>query len=173
MRFRPESQRERVLSHGSRRDAATLLGSEVNDQIGGADERIVPVRRNAGSGITVERRRIERSVVGDFRTDLDLRREPMLPAKGHVGVAGGDAGALAVVIVEPLCADRKVVQPVGRIVDVEQERLLVGPASQRDCVPHCAALTELNGMTFGPNGVPPPAMIAATAGLLTFGTLFS
>ena len=104
--------------------------SEVDDHIGGADNRVVTGRSNSRIGVAVERRRVQRLVVSDFRTELDLRRKPVLPASRDVYVAGGDAGTLAVMVVEPLGAEREVVQLVWRIVDVEQEGLLVGPASQ-------------------------------------------
>src|SRR5579859_4952182 len=52
---------------------------EVDDQVGSADHRVAPGGSDAGVGIAVEGRRVERPVVGDLRTHLDLRREPVLP----------------------------------------------------------------------------------------------
>jgi hypothetical protein len=74
---------------------------EVDDQVGRADHRVTPVGSDAGVGVAVEGRRIERLVVRDLRTHLDLRRQPVLPAPRNVDIARLGAGPLAFHVVVP------------------------------------------------------------------------
>ena len=61
----------------SRRD---FHAAEVNDHVRRADDGKVLVGGNAEVGVAVERVRIRRFVIQDFRPDLDQGREPVLPA---------------------------------------------------------------------------------------------
>src|ERR1700759_505869 len=79
-----------------------LLTSEVNDDVCRADEGVVAVSRDAEVGVAVERERIQRLVVGKLRPDLDLRREPMLPADAGLEIRRLGAGALTLHVVVPL-----------------------------------------------------------------------
>jgi hypothetical protein len=52
----------------------------VDDHVGGADDFIAPLLSESRNGSAVERSCVERFVVRNFWTHLDLRREQMLPA---------------------------------------------------------------------------------------------
>src|SRR5271154_3189917 len=101
------------------------LRLEMPDQIGSSDECPVLVRSDSLGGIAVEGRVVERTVVSNFGTNLDLRREPVLPAQRRVSIGVRDSGALSVRIIEVFGAQRKVVQFVRRIIDVKKEGLSV------------------------------------------------
>src|SRR6516225_5640842 len=60
--------------------------------------------------IAVERRRIKRTVEAKFGPDLDLRREPMLPADTGLNVAALGAGTLTLHVVVELEAIGDVVE---------------------------------------------------------------
>jgi len=107
------------------------LRSEVDDEITGRDDRPISGRCYSGVGVTIERIRINRAIIADLRTNLDLRREPVLPAQSRIGITSLDAGALSLHVVEKFGAKGKVVQLVRRIIDVQKKRLCVGSACQR------------------------------------------
>jgi len=70
----------------------------VNDHIGRADNREVLVGRYTEIGVAVECKCIQPLVVGNLGPNLDLRREPVLPAKpGDIAGLGADAPFLKVV----------------------------------------------------------------------------
>jgi len=81
------------------------LRSEVDDDIARGDDRIIPGRRNSRVGVAVERRGVERAIVGDFGTHLDLRRQPVLPAQRDVEIARGSPGPLSLHVVVPFGAN--------------------------------------------------------------------
>ena len=83
------------------------ISSEVNDEVGGANDGIAPVGSYSRIDVAIERRGVERTIVGDLGTDLDLRREPVLPAERDIGISSRDAGALSLRIVEIFGAQRK------------------------------------------------------------------
>jgi hypothetical protein len=95
----------------------------MNDQVGGADHRIVSVRSNTGVHIAIEGVCIERAIVGDFRTHLDLRRKPVLPAARNIHIARLNTGALALHVVIPFRPEGEVVQLVRRVIEIGQEGL--------------------------------------------------
>src|SRR5271154_6326836 len=107
------------------------LRSEVPDDVGSGDERPILVRSDSFGGIAVEGRVVERTVVSNFRTNLDLGREPVLPAQRRVSIGVRDSGPLSVWVVEVFGAQRKVVQLVRRIVDVKKKGLCIAGAGQR------------------------------------------
>jgi hypothetical protein len=70
----------------------------------------------------VEGRCIQRMVPGNFGTDLNLRREPMLPAKRPVIIGRRKAGAPAVDVVKEFSAQGNIVQRRELVVQVEKDR---------------------------------------------------
>src|SRR5579885_1227754 len=64
-----------------RQRSARAAASEVDDDVRRSDEGGILVRSDAEVRVAVEGRRIQRSVEGEFGPDLDLRREPVLPAQ--------------------------------------------------------------------------------------------
>src|ERR1700730_4523226 len=109
MRMPPAEVEEPGLRRSSSRRSSCALAprrsrSEVPDDV----RRTDPGERLGGSdepvGVAVEGRRVERAVIGDLRTDLDLRREPVLPAEPGFDIAGLGAGALAFHVIVELAA---------------------------------------------------------------------
>lgn len=82
----------------------------MNDHVGRADDREIPVGRDAEVRIAVERERIQRPVIGDFGPDLDLRRESVLPADAGFDVACLGAGTLSLEVVDEFGAIGDVVE---------------------------------------------------------------
>jgi hypothetical protein len=83
----------------------------------------------------------------------------MQPAQRHVGIVVHDAGALSLRIHEKLGAERKVVELVGRIVDVSRNECASAVQVSVVVLPQCAAFGALDGIDCGLNGIPPTAMI--------------
>jgi hypothetical protein len=79
--------------------------SEMNNEIGRGDDCPALVGSNPRVDIPVERRFVERPIVGNLRTDLDPRTEPVLPDER---IPSRDADALPLRIVEILGAEGKV-----------------------------------------------------------------
>ena len=88
----------------------------MDDDVRRSDESGVFVPRNAEVKVPIECWRVERPVEGDLRPNLDLRREPVLPADTSFDVVGLCAGALALDIIEPLETPGDVVQRVGLVI---------------------------------------------------------
>jgi hypothetical protein len=62
-----------------------------------------------GGRIAVECIRIQRTIVGNFGTQFDLRREPVLPSQGGIRVVGDNASPLPLRIHEELSSQGEVV----------------------------------------------------------------
>jgi hypothetical protein len=63
----------------------------MEDEVAGCDHGPVSRRRYSRIGIAVERIGIDRAIISDFGTNLDLRREPMLPGQCDVSIVGYDS----------------------------------------------------------------------------------
>src|ERR1700730_100878 len=95
--------------------------SEMPDYVSGEQPHVIFVRRDRYRRrieVAVEGRRVVGLVVGHFRTHLDLRREPMLPAEPNLGVAGCHAGALPLLVVIIFGAQRNVIERRDLVVPV-------------------------------------------------------
>src|ERR1700738_2133391 len=88
--------------------------SEVHDKVGGADECRALVGGDSRVGIAVEGGGVHGVIDRHFRTKLDLRRAPVLPAHPRIGIASLRAGTLALHVVIPFKPKREIVQLVGR-----------------------------------------------------------
>src|SRR5271156_881591 len=108
--------------------------SEVDDHVACCDDRPTSGWSDARIGVAIEGQLVKRLVVGDFRTELDLRREPMLPGERYVRIVRCNSGTLPLRVHEEFSTEGKVVQLVRGIIDVEQEGLLVGGAGERHSV---------------------------------------
>ena len=102
----------------------------MDDDVSRTDDGGLLVRSDAEVRIAVERRGIQSTIDRHFRTHLDLRREPVLPAETGLDVTGLYTGALSLLVVEPLQAIRDVVQLRRAVVHIGQERLHRGRARQ-------------------------------------------
>src|SRR5579863_3335281 len=107
-----------------------LLTSEVNDDVSRSNEGVVAGGRDAHVGVAVEGERIERLVVGKFRPDLDLRREPVLPADAGFDVPRPGAGSLTLYVVEKLTPPGDVVERCRLVVQVKRCGVPVGVAGK-------------------------------------------
>ncbi len=106
--------------------------SEVPDQVHRRDPGKISVwsdcrhpagcGRRARIGIAVERVGVDGVIVDHLRTNLDLRREPMLPADAEVGIARLHARALALQVVIEFGTERDVVQGRDLVVQIRQGR---------------------------------------------------
>src|SRR5579859_6006824 len=61
---------------------------EMEQYVHRAQHGGVLVRRDAGIGVAVERLGAQRAVPIQLRPELDLRREPMLPADAEIHIIG-------------------------------------------------------------------------------------
>ena len=113
-------------------DAPAALYLEMPDHVGGPDNSVI-------FGAGVKGVSAVRPVIAEFRADLDLRRQPVLPANGEIVVRRRGAGALSLRIVIDFGPEREVVQWIGRIVEVHDGTKRVGVAAQHGCV---AAMCE-------------------------------
>ena len=98
-----------------------------------------PGRRNAEIRIAVEGHAIQRLVERNLGPDLDLGREPVLPANTALDVGGLGAGALPLRIVERFEAERDVVQRLRLVVQIHHARVDICRAREQGGV---AALGE-------------------------------
>ena len=105
-------------------------GSEVPDQVHRADPGKIPVRGDCAApsrcrcciGIAVEGVGVEGVIVNHFGTNLDLWREPMLPANTEVDITRLHARALALHVVIEFRAEGDVVQGRDLVVQIRQGR---------------------------------------------------
>jgi hypothetical protein len=86
----------RIVVSGRRvgmRGSPGIGRSEVPDHVHRTDQGIISGGENRGPkgsqcvGIAVEGIRVERPVVADFRSELDLRREPVLQPEAELEIA--------------------------------------------------------------------------------------
>ena len=98
--------------------ATNEFPSEVNDYVGRSYPSVALVGGNdrpnvqqiVALGIAIKRRPVNGVEVIDFRTNLDLRREPMLPTDSEIIDPRRSAGSLALRIIKPLWTEGDVVQ---------------------------------------------------------------
>src|SRR5580704_11420454 len=90
---------------------AVVTRLEMEDHVGRELNRVVPSADGAGVGVGIERGGVKGVPVGKLRPELDLRREPMLPTNGELGIAAvrASAGTPAIRVVIIFRPERKVV----------------------------------------------------------------
>src|ERR1700749_2452249 len=81
-------------------------------------------------------------VVAQFRTDLQVLRYPMRHTQRVAGIARGEAGALAFLVVVPLVAERHHVVAVQLEVQVVDDAVLAGLARFRRGSDHARLATR-------------------------------